>query len=93
MGSRQPVFGISALVLAAALSAFSTGPLLNLFEDYQDSPAWAYLLFGLPPLVFAVVAALFGVRALAPRVPRAVTGLAAAWCVAAPWLLVLILRV
>ena len=92
MGSRQRLLGLSALVVAAGLSAFSTGPLLNLFEDYQDSPPWAYLLFGLPPLVFAVVAALFGVRAFAPRAPRVVRGAAAAWCVAAPWLLVLVLE-
>lgn len=43
------------LISLAALSAWeSWGPLHNLFEDYQDSPVWVYLVSGLPFMAVAL---------------------------------------
>jgi hypothetical protein len=41
------------VVVAMGAAVLSWGALRNLFDDYQDSPTWTYLLFGLPWLVVA----------------------------------------
>jgi hypothetical protein len=43
-------------VAAVAAARTSSGPLGNLFAEYQDSPPWVYLALGLPWLAGAALA-------------------------------------
>ena len=45
------------IVIAVSATLLSWGPLRNVFADYQDSPLWVYLLFGLSWLAIACIAA------------------------------------
>ncbi len=55
------------IVAAVGCAAMSWGALQNLFADYQDSPIWVYLLFGMPWLVLACGAVVAAIRLLRPR--------------------------
>ena len=41
------------VVVGCVLAYLSYGPLHNLWSEYQDSPFWVYLTFGLPLLAGA----------------------------------------
>ena len=43
------------IVIAVCATMLSWGALRNVFADYQDSPLWVYLLFGVPWLALACV--------------------------------------
>jgi hypothetical protein len=49
------VRAVVLLMLGSALAVASWGPLGNLFSDEQDSPAWMYVAYGLPPLALGVL--------------------------------------
>jgi succinate dehydrogenase hydrophobic anchor subunit len=51
------VFAAVLIVVAVSATLLSWGPLRNVFADYQDSPLWVYLLFGLFWLAIACGAA------------------------------------
>ena len=53
--------GFVLIVLGAAATVTSWGPLHNLFADYQDSPVSTYLLFGLPFLIGGLAAIAAGI--------------------------------
>ena len=64
---------VMAILMFGAGGAFlfmSWGPLHNLFEDYQDSPASTYLLFGLPMIAIAIVFFALGFLSLLFRYRR-----------------------
>lgn len=64
--------GAAVLVVVAALAAAASwGPLRNLFADYQDSPWWVYVAFGVPCLLAAAVALVAARRLLRRRPPVA----------------------
>jgi hypothetical protein len=54
-------------VLGLAFALASWGPLQNLFSDYQDSPTWVYLEYGLPLLALGVGCMVAGVLSLRRR--------------------------
>jgi hypothetical protein len=55
---------LACVAVASAFPAY--GALSNLWADYQDSPAWVYVLFGGPFAVLSV-AALVGLALLLRR--------------------------
>lgn len=58
---------VAAIVLGVLSVIVSWGPLRNLFGGHGDSPASAYLLFGVPFLAIGLLLIVFGTWALQRR--------------------------